>query len=110
MLRSERRDSTRIGDQPSLRTSGGAVWLIVGGLLAALSIGLLLALNALQPPAGLIGAVIVFVLYVGMVAVAAVVRARRARLVTLACFMLAMAVIALVFVLAINAAEWSALR
>ncbi|HEU4849586.1 MAG TPA: hypothetical protein VFS93_04165 [Terrimesophilobacter sp.] len=110
MSRSERRDPTRIGDQPALRTSGGASWLILGGLLAALSIGLLVALDSLQPPAGLIGAVVVLVLYILMVGAVLAIPARRAKLVTLACLMIAMAVVALLFVLAINAAEWSAVR
>lgn len=110
MSRFERRDPTRIGDQPSLRTSGGASWLIVGGLLAAVSIGLLVALDSLQPPFGLIGAGVVFVLYVAMVGTVLAIPARRVKLVTLACLMVGMAVIALVFVLAINAAEWSVVR
>ena len=110
MSRSERRDPTRIGDQPSLRTSGGAIWLIVGGLLAALATALLLALNSLQPPFGLVGAAVVLVLYIVMVGAVLAIPARRARLVTLAGLMVAIAVVALGFVLAINAAEWSAVR
>ncbi|MBB5633470.1 uncharacterized membrane protein YhaH (DUF805 family) [Cryobacterium mesophilum] len=110
MSRSENRDSTRIGDQPALRTSRGATWLIVGGLLAALSIGLLVALDALQPPVGLIGAAVLFVLYMLMVVAVLAIPVRRAKLVTLAGLMVAMAVVALVFVVAINVAEWSAVR
>ncbi len=99
-----------MGDQPALRTSGGAVWLGVGGALAALSIGLLLALNSLQPPVGLIGAAVILVLYVFMVAAVLAIPARRARLMTLAGLMIAIALTALVFVLMVNAAEWSAVR
>jgi hypothetical protein len=99
-----------MGDQPALRTSGGAVWLIVGGALAILCIGLLLALNPLQPPSGLVGAAVILVLYVFMVAAAFAVPGRRARLLTLAFLMIAIAVTGLGFVLAINAAEWAAVR
>lgn len=110
MSRSGRRDSTRMGDQPALRTSGGAVWLVVGGVLAALCIGLLLALNSLQHPVGLVGAAIVLVLYVFMVAAVLAIPDRRARLLTLACLMIGIAVAGLVFVLIINATQWAAVR
>lgn len=110
MERSDRRDPTRIGDQPALRTSSGAVWLVAGGVLAALCIGLLLALNSLQPPVGLIGAGVVFALYLFMVAAALAIPARHARLVTLACLMIAIAITGLAFVLVINTVEWAAVR
>jgi hypothetical protein len=110
MARPGRRDPTRIGDQPALRTSSGAIWLVVGGALAVLCIALLLALNTLQPPVGLIGAGIVLVLYVFMVAAVLASPARRARLITLATLMIAIAIVGLVFVLLINTAEWAAVR
>ncbi len=110
MGRSEHRDPTRIGDQPALRTSSGAVWLIVGGVLAALCIGLLIALDSLQPPVGVIGAGIVLVLYVFMVAAVLAIPRTRIRLLTLAVLMIAMAIAGLVFVLIVNAAEWAAVR
>lgn len=110
MARSERRDPTRIGDQPALRTSSGAVWLIVGGALAVVCIGLLLGLNSLQPPVGLIGAGIVLLLYVFMLAAVLAIPRTRARLLTLAALMIAIATTALVFVLIVNTAEWAALR
>lgn len=110
MGRSEHRDPTRIADQPALRTSSGAVWLIVGGVLAALCIGLLIALDSLQPPVGVIGAGIVLVLYVFMVAAVLAIPRTRIRLLTLAVLMIAMAIAGLVFVLIVNAAEWAAVR
>lgn len=110
MARPGRRDPTRMGDQPALRTSSGGIWLLVGGALAVLCIALLLALNTLQPPVGLIGAGVVLVLYVFMVAAVLAIPARRARLVTLAVLMIAIAIVGLVFVLIVNTAEWAALR
>jgi hypothetical protein len=110
MARSDRRDPTWVGDQPALRTSSGAVWLVVGGALAALCIGLLLALDSLQHPVGLIGAGVVVVLYVFMVAAVLAIPSRRLRLVTLACLMIGIAIVGLVFALIVNAAEWAAVR
>lgn len=101
-------DPTRMGDQPALRTSSGAIWLIVGGVLAIGSIVLLLALNALQSPLGLVGAGVILVLYVMMLAVTLLIRSTRPRLVTLATLMITIAVVALGFVYAINATEWAA--
>jgi hypothetical protein len=97
-----------MGDQPALRTSSGTVWLVVGGVLAALCIVLLLALNPLQHPVGLVGAGIVLVLYVFMVVAVLAITDRRARLVTLAILMIGIAIAGLVFVLIINATQWSA--
>ena len=110
MARSGRRDPTRMGDQPALRTSSGGIWLVVGGALAVLCVALLLGLNSLQPPVGLIGAGVVLVLYVFMVAAVLAIPARRARLVTLACLMIAIAIVGLVFVLIINTTQWTAVR
>jgi hypothetical protein len=110
MARPDRRDPTRVGDQPALRTSSGAVWLVVGGAMAALCIVLLLALNSLQHPVGLIGAGVIAVLYVFMVAAVLAIPARRARLVTLAILMIGIAIVGLVFVLIVNTAEWAAVR
>lgn len=103
------RNDTRIGEQPSLRTSRGRSWLIVGAIMAVACGGLLLALSTRQPITGVVGAAIVVAIYVLMVVVTIVIRRMRARLVTLAVLLCAMAAVALGFVLAVNAAEWSAL-
>lgn len=94
-----------MGNQDALRTSSGAIWLVVGAIFTVICGGLLLALNSLQHPVGIVGAVIVGVLYVAMLVVARAVRNRRARLVTLAVLMLSIAVVGLVFVLVISSAE-----
>lgn len=94
-----------MGNQPALRTSSGAIWLVVGAMITVLCGGLLLALNSLQHPVGMIGAAIVGVLYLAMLVVAALVRAQRARLVTLAVLLLTIAFVGLGFVLVISAAE-----
>lgn len=102
---SDPRDPTLMGNQDALRTSSGAIWLIVGAIFVVICGGLLLALNSLQHPVGFIGAGIVAVLYLAMLVVARVVRHQRARLVTLAVLMLAIAAVGLAFVLVISAAE-----
>lgn len=108
MSQSDRSDPTRIGNQPALRTSSGASWLVVGAIFVIICGGLLVALNSLQHPLGLIGAGAILSLYLAMLVTARVVRPRRVRLVTLACLLIAIAVTGLGFVLVINAAEWTA--
>lgn len=94
-----------MGNQAALRTSSGAIWLVVGAIFTVLCAGLLIALNSLQHPVGLIGAGIVVALYLAMLVVARVVRPQRARLVTLAVLMLTIAAVGLGFVLVISTAE-----
>lgn len=101
------RNDTRIGEQPALRTSSGRSWLVMGALAMVVCGGLLLALSTRQPTMGFVGAGVVVVLYVFMVAALAI-RNTRARLVTLAALMVAMVATALIFVLVITTAEWSA--
>lgn len=100
-------DPTGIRAQPALTTSTGAIWLIVGGLFAAVAIVVLLTL-ASRPPVGLaVGAAIgVAVLYVAMVvARLAVPRERRRLMLGLeAVLMLVMAALALITVVVLAGA------
>lgn len=105
----EFRSSTRMGEQPALRTSRGSSWLIVGALTMVVCGGLLLALSTRQPMTGVLGAGVIVVLYMLMIVVTIAIRNLRARLVTLAVLLIVMVLTALGFVLAITAAEWSAI-
>ncbi len=97
-----------MSDQPALRTSRGRSWLLVGALTMVVCGGLLIALSSRQPATGVVGAGVVVAIYVCMIVVALAIRNLRSRLVTLAILLIAMVVTALGFVLAITAAEWSA--
>ena len=92
-------DPTRMRDQPALTTSSGAIWLVVGGLLAAISLGVLVPMTFLPAGSGIAvaGAIAVVVLYAAMVVVRLVVSGRR-RLQLLAAAMIVMAVVALIAV------------
>lgn len=102
------RDPTRVREQPSLTTSTGAIWLVVGGLFTAIALAVLIPMVAL-PPTGLAlaGAVAIALLYVGMVVVRLVVPPGRRRLGLLATGMLLIAGAALVvtFVVAASALD-----
>lgn len=90
------RDPTRVREQPSLTTSTGAIWLIVGGLFTAVSLAVLIPMTALPPPGLALGAAIAIgLLYAGMVAVRVAVPAGRRRLGLLAIGMLLIAAVAL---------------
>ncbi len=62
--------STRVRDQPSLTTSTGKSWLILGGLLALIAVAVLVPLLS-QKPVGvaLFGICAIVALYAGMVVV-----------------------------------------
>jgi hypothetical protein len=91
--------STRVRDQPSLTTSTGKSWLILGGLLAVIAIAVLVPLLS-QPPAGvaLFGICAIVALYAAMVLVRVNVRPGRGMLGWLAGFMIAIALIGVVCV------------
>ena len=99
-------DPTRMRNQPSLTTSTGRSWLILGGLLGAISAGLLIALLP-REPAGVAaaGLTAVLVLYGSMIVVRVTTAPGRLRLGLLATLMIAIAVVALASVLIIAAAE-----
>lgn len=91
-----REDPTRITNQPSLTTSSGRVWFIVGGLFAAISIATLYWIrNAGAPGVAWFAIVAIVLLYVAMIVVAIVAGPGRRRLGWLAVLMLVMAAVAL---------------
>ena len=74
-------DPTAVRDQPSLTSSSGAIWLIVGGLLGATAVAVLATMVSLGAPAiAVIGIIAIVVLYVLMMLVRLLVRAGRLRL------------------------------
>jgi hypothetical protein len=91
--------STRVRDQPSLTTSSGRSWLILGGLLSAIAVAVLIPLLS-QKPAGLalFGICAIVALYAGMIVVRLNVRPGRSMLGWLAALMIAIAVIGVVCV------------
>lgn len=102
-------DPTRMREQPSLRSSTGAIWLIVGGLLALVAAVILTLLTSLQAPLAITGLVIVVVLYAAMIVIRLFVPEGRRRLALMAGCMLAIAAASLIIVGIIAATEWQAL-
>ncbi|MDQ1546240.1 MAG: hypothetical protein QOH69_1144 [Actinomycetota bacterium] len=91
--------STRVRDQPSLTTSSGKSWLILGGLLSLIAVAVLVPLLS-QKPAGvaLFAVCAIVALYAAMVVVRFNARPGRRMLGWLATFMIAIAVIGVVCV------------
>jgi hypothetical protein len=91
--------STRVRDQPSLTTSTGKSWLILGGLLSLIAVAVLVPLLA-QTPAGvaLFGICAIVAVYAAMVVVRFNARPGRGMLAALAGCMIAIAVIGVVCV------------
>lgn len=95
-------DPTRMSDQPALTTSKGRSWLILGGLLTLVSLGVLVTMAVQRmPPTGVAGtaAVVVGVLYACMIIVRFATPPGRLRLTLLAADMLAIAFVSLLAVL-----------
>jgi hypothetical protein len=91
--------STRVRDQPSLTTSTGKSWLILGGLLALIAVAVLVPLLA-QKPGGvaLFGICTIVALYAAMVVVRLNAKPGRGMLGWLAAFMIAIAVVGVICV------------
>jgi hypothetical protein len=91
-------------EQPSLTTSSGGIWLVVGGLFAAVSLAVLVPM-AIRFSSGiaLAAAIADVVLYAEMVVVRLTVRRLRLRLGLMAGGMLAIAAISLAAVLFVAA-------
>ncbi len=89
-------------NQPALRTSQGRIWLVVGGILAAICAAVLLLQirNGVVSP--VVGAVVVAVLYCAMIVVRLTVSPGR-RLVVLACVFAAIPVWTIVWLFVIVA-------
>lgn len=96
-------DPTKMGDQPSLTTSTGTIWLVVGGIMAAISVVLLLALQQVDSSGvALLGVVLIVLSYLVMVEARLLMRNLHRRLIVLAAFFGIIAVLALVFVVLIG--------
>jgi hypothetical protein len=107
-MSTDQRDPTRIREQPSLTTSSGAIWLVVGGLFTSISLGVLIPMTALEPPGvALAAAVAIGLLYFAMVVARVTVPAGRRRLGMLATGMLLIAGVALAAAMIVAAASWN---
>jgi hypothetical protein len=91
--------SPRVRDQPSLTTSSGRSWLILGGLLALIAVAVLVPLLS-QKPVGvaLFGICAIVALYAAMVVVRFNAKPGRGMLGWLAGFMIAIAALGVVCV------------
>lgn len=91
--------SPRVRDQPSLTTSTGRSWLILGGLLSLIAVAVLVPL-LFQKPDGvaLVGICAIVALYAAMVVVRFNARPGRRMLGWLAALMIAIAIIGVVCV------------
>jgi hypothetical protein len=91
--------SPRVRDQPSLTTSSGRSWLILGGLLSLVAVAILVPLLSQDPPGvALFGLCAIVALYAAMVIVRVNARPGRGMLALLATFMIAIALIGVVCV------------
>jgi hypothetical protein len=90
-----RPDPTRVRDQPSIRSGRRRQWLVPAGLMAGLTLGLLVAALRLETAIPLGGIVATALLYLGMLVVAAAVRTARVRNLAFAWLMGLIAVVAL---------------
>ncbi|ARJ05666.1 hypothetical protein DVJ78_10085 [Humibacter sp. BT305] len=99
-------DPTRVTNQPSLTTSTGTIWLVVGGIMAAICVALLAAMLGLQPAGVAFWSLIaIVVLYGGMLEVRLLARPGRVRLTLLAVLFGLIAATGLASVLAIGLAQ-----
>lgn len=95
-------DPTLVRNQPTLTTSTGRIWMIVGSALFIVCAGVLVALSAVHATVAWTGVVVVTVLYAAMWVARYAVRAQRMRLLTLAALFGAIAAATLVCVIATN--------
>lgn len=100
-------DPTRIREQPALTRSRGTIWLVVGGLFAAVALAMLIPMTRL-PNGGvaLASAIVVAALYLGMVVARLAVPEARRRLNLLAIGMLLIAAVSLTGVAIVAASAW----
>lgn len=92
------RDPTRMANQPALRTSSGAVWLIVAAVFTAVSLVPLIGIVRSGGAARTVGLVTAIILVLGLVAMVVIrlaVSSVRPRLRALAACFLAMALLTL---------------
>jgi hypothetical protein len=106
----DRPDPTLMRNQASLTTSSGRSWLVLGGILAAVSVGTLaFQLDAEPVGLALYGIATVVVLFAGMIGARLAVPRGVKRLRLLAVLMIAIAVVGLGCVLVIALASGAAL-
>lgn len=85
MQHSSKQHSLKVTEQPSLTTSTGRSWLIIGALLTLLCGGLLSFMSRLAPAGwGITGAAITILLYIVLVITKFAVAAPRRRLAAMA--------------------------
>jgi Flp pilus assembly protein TadB len=99
-------DPTKVTNQPSLTTSTGRIWLILGGIMAAIAVVLLWSLQQVNSTGvAIVGIVVILLLYVAMVEVRLLVRGGRLRLALMAVCFGGIAAVALVCVLVIGMSQ-----
>lgn len=102
-------DPTRVRNQPSLVTSNGTIWLVVGGIFTAIALAMLIPMAWLPPPGlAIAAAALMVLLYVAMLIVRVAAPAGRRRLGMLAVGMLAIAAVSLTAVIIVAAFSWAA--
>lgn len=91
-------DPTRMRDQPALRTSTGTEWLVIGLVLAGISVAVLLFQDHATSD---VVAAFVVALYVAMLVVRVTVRPRRPRVTALAVLLALIPVVTIAELLAL---------
>jgi len=100
-------DPTLVRNQPALRTPRRRRWLVPGGVLAAVAIGMLAATLQLERALPMIGIILVVAIYLAMLIVAVAVHQPRRRDAAFAWLMVAMTLAALVVLALVVLREWS---
>ena len=107
-------DSTKVRDQPALRSSSGRVWIVAGGLLllvtAAVLAWIILSGGSGAAPVAIATGAAVVALYIVLLIVRFAVRPGKLRLRIMAAAMIGMALIAVVGLLASVWAESVSVR
>ena len=94
-------DPTKVRNQPALTTSRGLEWLVIGGISAAICVGMLLLQVSTDPFIAVGAAAVVVALYAAMVVVRFAVRPLRRRLGTLAGLLVVMLVVTIAALLVV---------
>ena len=105
-------DSTRIGDQPALRSSTGTVWIVAGGVFLIVIAGVLTAIMSAGGPAvtyAITTIVVATALYLVLIIARFATRPGRGRLRVMAGTMIGMAVFSVIgLLLCVSAAAGGA--
>jgi hypothetical protein len=100
-------DPTKVTNQPSLTTSTGRSWLVLGAIMAAIAVGLLWWLQQVNSSGvAIVGIAVIVLLYVAMVEIRLLVRGGRLRLILMAVCFGGIAAVALVCVLVIGMSQF----